>query len=126
MSNAEDYKASKINQWARKERLSDFVLNKAIQEIREGLVDADLGQGILKKRVALPGRGKRKGSRALIATNLQDRWIFLYGFTKNERENVTAEELEGWQALALDYFKLSNKQLDLLVLKGELLEVLYD
>ena len=119
-------KRQKFNQWARKERLSDLVLNKAIQEIMEGLIDADLGQGIVKKRVALPGRGKRKGSRTLIATNWQDRWIFLYGFSKNERENVTAEELEGWQALALDYLKLSNKQLDLLVHKGELLEVLHE
>lgn len=119
-------KRPKFNQWARKERLSDLVLDKAIQEIMEGLIDADLGQGIVKKRVALPGRGKRKASRTLIATNWQDRWIFLYGFTKNERENITAEELEGWQALALDYLKLSNKQLDLLVHKGELLEVLHE
>ena len=108
----------------RKERLSDQALNKVIQEIMGGLIDANLGKGVIKKRIPLPGRGKRKGSRTLLATNWQDRWIFLYGFAKNERANVTDEELEGWQKLTSDYLKLSDKQLDLLIQRGELLEVL--
>lgn len=66
----------------------------------QGLVDADLGGNIYKKRVGLSGRGKRGGVRTLIATNHGDRWFFLFGFEKNERDNITYSELQGLQQLA--------------------------
>jgi hypothetical protein len=37
-----------------------------------GLIDADLGGGIVKKRIALPGQGKRGSTRTLLATNRND------------------------------------------------------
>ena len=58
-----------------------------------GLIDADLGGGIVKKRVGLAGRGKRSGARTLIATNKGDRWFFVFGFEKNERANIGDDEL---------------------------------
>ncbi len=71
-----------------------------------GLIDADLGGGVIKKRVALPGRGKRGGSRTLVATNKADRWFFVFGFEKNERANINDKELEALQATAADLLKL--------------------
>jgi hypothetical protein len=64
----------------RKTALTDVVLCKAVQEMAAGLIDADLGGGVLKKRVGLAGRGKRGGVRTLVATNKGNRWFFVFGF----------------------------------------------
>ena len=68
----------------RKAGLSDDVLCKAVDEMANGLVDADLGGYVVKKRVALAGQGKRSGARIIVATKLADRWFLLFGFGKNE------------------------------------------
>lgn len=72
----------------RKTDLDDALLLSAVQEMEQGLIDADLGGGLYKKRIPLRGRGKRGGARTLIATNKAGRWIFLTGFEKNERNNI--------------------------------------
>jgi len=69
--------------------LSDSLLELAVLEIQRGLLDADLGGGIIKKRIALPGRGKRGSTRTLLATNRNDKWFFVFGFEKNERDNIS-------------------------------------
>ena len=78
------FKTRSFGRWARKAGLFDDVLCQAVDEMIGGLVDADLGGGVVKKRVALPGRGKSGGSRTLVATNKGDRWFFIFGFEKNE------------------------------------------
>lgn len=70
--------------------------------MRQGLIDADLGGRVLKKRVPLPGKGKRGSVRTVIATNRGDRWFFVYGFKKNERADITDRELDGFQKFAAD------------------------
>jgi len=75
--------------------LSDAALCQAVKEMEKGLIEANLGGDVVKKRLALPGRGKRGGARTLVATNKDNRWFFLFGFRKNERANITSEELEG-------------------------------
>jgi hypothetical protein len=77
-----------------------------------GLIDADLGSGVIKKRVALPGRGKRGSTRTLLATNRQDRWFFLFGLEKNDRTNISERELDALQTLAHDLLRLDSRQLD--------------
>jgi len=75
-------KTRTFSRWQRKIGLQNKTLREAVEEMKNGLVDADLGGGVFKKRVALPGRGKSGGARTLIATNKADRWIFIYGFEK--------------------------------------------
>ena len=77
-----------------------------------GLIDADLGGGVFKKRIALPGRGKSGGARTLVATNKENRWFFVFGFQKNVRANVNKKELQALQDLATDLLRLDMKQLD--------------
>lgn len=72
----------------RKTELSDEALCKAVSEMEQGLIDADLGGHVVKKRVAVPGRGKSGGARTLVGTNFGNRWFFLFGFEKNERDNI--------------------------------------
>lgn len=117
------YKTRSFTRWAKKVGLSDKALYGAWQEIIKGLIDADLGGGIIKKRVALPGRGKSGSTRTLIATNKNDCWIFLLGFEKNERANISGEELEALQLLASDLLALSSKQISISIQDGALAEI---
>ena len=119
-------KTRTFNRWLRKTLLTDTALLKAIDEMEQGLVDADLGGNIYKKRVALPGRGKSGSTRTLIATNRQDRWFFMFGFEKNDKENITQAELAYLQEVAQIFLGYSSDELQLAIDKGELLEVYYD
>ena len=119
-------KTRTFNRWLRKTLLTDSALLKAIDEMEQGLVDADLGGNIYKKRVALPGRGKSGSTRTLIATNRQNRWFFMFGFEKNDKENITQAELAYLQEVAQIFLGYSSDELQLAIDKGELLEVYYD
>ena len=66
----------------RKTELDDRILLNAVDEMERGLIDADWGGSLSKKRIALPGRGKRGNTRTLIAAKREDRWIFLTGLKK--------------------------------------------
>ena len=92
----------------------------------QGLIDADLGGGIVKKRIGLAGRGKRGGARTLIATNRGNRWFFVYGFEKNDRTNIADDELEALQDIAKQLLARSGQQLDDAVQDGSLQEICND
>lgn len=112
--------------WARRERLTDAALRSAVDEMSRGLVDADLGGGLVKKRIARAGGGKRGGFRTLLATNLRDRWVFLYGFAKSERESIDDKQLHDLQRLARTYLSISEADVRRLVEAGVLQEVSND
>ena len=91
-----------------------------------GLVDADLGGGVVKKRVAPPRRGKRGGARTLLATNRSDRWFFVYGFEKSVRANISYEELEGLREIAKQLLHQTLAQLDEAGRDGSLQEICHE
>jgi len=99
----------------RKTELTDSALCAAIAEMAQGLIDADLGGGVVKKRVGLAGRGKSGGARTLVATNKGTRWFFVFGFEKNDRANIAPDELEALQNLAHELLARTGSQLDLAV-----------
>ena len=107
----------------KKSGISDSALCKAVSEMRRGLVDADLGGGVVKKRVAIPGKGKSGGARTLLATNRGSRWFFVYGFLKNERANVSDEELEALKMYAHNLLALPDASLALAISTGKLTEI---
>lgn len=110
----------------RKSGLPVTALCEAVIEMARGLIDADLGGGVVKKRVPLPGRGKRGGARTIVATNKSDRWFFLHGFVKNERQNLSAEELTALQKLAAYYLSHFAADLNARVEEGAMQEVCHD
>lgn len=112
--------------WLRKTELTESALCLAVNEMSNGLIDADLGGGVLKKRVAMPGRGKSGSARTLLATNRASRWFYVFGFEKNERANVTGNEVEALQQLAADLLRLSTSQLDEHVRSEALKEICHD
>lgn len=101
-----------FHRWSDDEGLTSDVLVQAVRELEDGLSDGDLGGGIIKKRVRVPGRGKSGGARVLLATNRRDRWVFIYGFLKNQRANVSHRELVALRELARDLLALTEEQLD--------------
>jgi hypothetical protein len=115
-----------FTRWLNKTDLTAEALCKAVDEMERGLIDANLGGGIMKKRVALPGRGKRGSARTLVATNNASRWFFLFGFEKNERDNISAKELDALKNLAADLFKLATNQLEAAVSVGTLREICHE
>ena len=117
------YKTRYFARWARKTGLNDSLLEMAVLEIQSGLLEADLGGGIVKKRIALPGRGKRGSTRTLLATNLNDRWFFIFGFEKNERENISENELTTLKKLAKDLLGMTAAQITVAIGEGSLVEV---
>lgn len=115
-----------FDRWFRKTDLTDDALRNAVLEMAAGLIDADLGVGVFKKRVALAGRGKRSGARVLVASNIGDRWIFLFGFEKNTRANISDQELRVLQVMGQIFLNWSTAELSAALREGHLKEINYD
>jgi hypothetical protein len=120
------FKTRTFIRWMRKTELLDAALCQAVAEMAQGLIDADLGGGVVKKRVPLPGRGKSGSTRTLVATNKGDRWFFVFGFEKNERENIRTDELEALKLEAEALLGLPVSQLDASVTSGALQEICHE
>lgn len=112
--------------WMRKAGLSNDAICGAVSEMSQGLIDADLGGNVVKKRIGLPGQGKRGGARTIVATKMADRWFFLYGFGKNERANIDKDELKVLQEVAKELLELNDRQLAVALSAGEIMEVCND
>jgi hypothetical protein len=120
------FKTKWLARFARREGIDDRSLRAAIERAEQGLIDADLGGGLIKQRVARPGRGRSGGYRMIVGYRVKDRAVFLLGFAKNERENIEDNELlslretaERW--LAADTARI-KKELEL----GNLQEINHD
>ena len=112
-----------FDRWARKQGLTVPSLCAAVREMASGLYDADLGGNLFKKRIARPGQGKSGGFRTLVATNRGSRWIFVFGFPKNERSNIDKDEEEALKKLAAHLLSLTAQSLVKAQRAGELMEV---
>jgi hypothetical protein len=117
------YKTRWFDRWADKQGLDDLSLCNAVREMIAGLYEADLGSGLLKKRIARPGKGKSSGFRTLIATNRENRWMFVYGFPKNERSNIDKNEAEALKKLATELLSLTSEALETAKDDNELMEI---
>jgi hypothetical protein len=120
------FKTRHFSRWMRKTELTDSALLNAVEEMAQGLIDADLGGGVVKKRIGLAGRGKRGGARTLVATNKGNRWFFVFGFEKNERANIADDELEALRDIAEQLLVRTGSQLDEAVGEGALQEICHD
>lgn len=83
--------------WQADEKLPDAALCKAVQEMEAGLVDADLGGFLYKKRLARSGGGKSGGYRTLLSARIGGRYVFLHGFPKSDKANITPAERRALQ-----------------------------
>lgn len=109
--------------FARRERIGDTALADAVRRAERGQIDADLGGGVIKQRVARPGAGRSGGFRTVIAYQTREISIFLYGFAKNERDNISADELKDLRKAARFYFGLTGEDLETAANAGRLKEI---
>jgi len=117
------FKTKWFQRFARKEKIEDAALLEAVSRAQKGQVDADLGGGVIKQRMARPGQGKSGGYRTIILFRQGDRAVFVYGFAKSERDNIRADEEKEFKEAAKHVLALTEKQLAELVREGDFVEV---
>ena len=117
------FKTKWFQRFARKEKISDAVLARVIARAERGQVDADLGNGVIKQRIARPGQGKSGGYRTIVFFKRGQRAVFVYGFAKSERTNIDADEEKQFKEAARHVLQLTDKQIADLVKNGDFVEV---
>jgi len=113
-----------FKRWAAAEGLTDSDLWRVIEEMDAGLTGDSLGAGVYKKRVKLEGRGKRGGSRTIIAYNSRVKAFFIVGFAKNEKDNITNQEEVALKRFAKELFSYTDDQLKKAVAEKEWYEII--
>jgi len=120
------FKTKWFVRYARQERVGDHSLREAIERAERGIVDAGLGDGIIKQRVARTGQGRSSGFRLLIAYRSGDRAVFLYGFAKKEQDNIDDDELETLREIGAAWLEAKVDRLEHAIKEGILQEASYD
>ncbi len=117
------FKRKAFKRWQANEGLSDLLLCNAAFEIENGLIDAHLGGLLFKKRIAREHGGKRDGHRTILSARIGDRCIFLLGFSKSERANITSDETKALRHIGRVILDMTPSELQLAVAAGVLMEV---
>jgi hypothetical protein len=120
------FKNKPFARFARKARIMAADLCKVTLDIERNLIDADLGGGVIKQRIARRGGGKSGGFRALIVFKMGERAFFVHGFAKNERDNIRDDELAALKKLAGELLNYDDAALALALAAGTLMEVKCD
>ena len=118
------FKNKSFARFARKARITDAVLCAAIADASRGLVDADLGGGVVKQRIARQGAGKSGGFRTVILFRLHEKAFFVHGFAKNEQDNIRDNELAALKLLATEMMAYDDEALARATANGTLMEVM--
>jgi hypothetical protein len=117
------YKGKAFVRFARKARITDADLWQAAQRANDGLVDADLGGGVIKQRIARAGEGKSGGSRSIILFKKNNRAVYVYGFEKKDAANIDRRELEAFRELAEVILGYTDVEIEQRVKDGALFNV---
>ena len=117
------FKSKWFQRFTLKESIEDATLREAVDRAERGQIDADLGGGVIKQRIARPGEGKSKGYRTIILFRRGGRAVFVYGFPKSQRANISADEEEQFKEAAKHVLALTERQLAELIERGDFVEV---
>ena len=117
------FKTRWMVRFARKSGIDDALLVEAIERAEMGLIDADLGGGVIKQRVGRPGQGRSGGYRTLIAFRFGDIAVFMFGFAKNEQDNVGHDNLRNLRDVAAKWFATDVVDIARAIEAGEIEEI---
>jgi hypothetical protein len=118
------FKTKQFRKLADSEGLKDKPLKSAVDEVRQGLVDAQLGGNLAKKRIAIGGKGKRGGVRTILALKSPTADVFcIYVFAKNQRDNITEAEEKQLRQFAKTLLNMSEAEIQKALTAGALHEV---
>ena len=112
-----------FRRFQRRERIGDVALSDAVRQAMQGLVDADLGGGLIKQRVARTGQGRSRGYRTIVAYRSGSRAIFLFGFAKSDIANVPSSELAALRIIGARLLQATAAQIEMALTSGELVEI---
>lgn len=112
-----------FSKWVKQHQVSIKQLDQALTEVSEGNFEADLGGGVIKKRIAFKGHGKSKSGRTIVCFKQDKLAIYLHGFAKNERTNISSKELVAFKATSKVLLSLSESNINLAIKKGSFIEV---
>ncbi len=113
------FKTAKFSKDAKRARIKDVELCLAIQQVLLGQAD-DLGGGVFKKRI------NNNLHRSIILAKGGNYWIYEYLFAKKDRANIDSDELLALRLLANSYARLTEKQVEQLLVNGDFLEICHD
>lgn len=120
------YVTKSFRRFQRRERIDDALLWETIERADDGLIDADLGGGLIKQRVARKGQGRRGGYRTIVAYRTEERAVFLYGFAKSEKDNIAPDALKDWRVIGSSLLNASADAIEAAIGDDELMEVYHD
>lgn len=120
------FKTRIFAKFAKKEKIDDSALCEAVERAESGLIDADLGGCIIKQRIGRKGQGKSSGYRVLIAVRLKKRYVFMDGFAKNEKDNISDDELIVMKEYGSAWLKADEKIIEAALKTDKLVEVKYE
>ena len=120
------FKSELFAEFASKEMIPDYRLCKAAKDIEDGLIDANYGGGVIKQRIPRNNSGKSGGYRAIALFRKRERIFFVYGFAKNNRDNIDRSDERDFKVLAKSLLFAPNEILDCLVRNGKYIEVKCD
>ncbi|MCB2215822.1 MAG: type II toxin-antitoxin system RelE/ParE family toxin [Desulfobulbaceae bacterium] len=109
--------------WSAKQKIHSRALEEALSEVISGNYGVNLGGNVYKKRIRFEGQGKSGSGRTIICYKTDDRAIFVHGFTKKEKSNLSDKELVAFKELAKILLNLSSEDLDMAISSGALREV---
>jgi hypothetical protein len=116
-------KSKVFSRFSRTAALDDAALCKAVADAERGLIDVDLGGGVIKQRIARRGSGKSGGFRTVIIYRRSTRAFFVYGFAKSDRANVSQDELAALKELASKMLRYDDSEITQAIESGRLIEV---
>ncbi len=117
------FKTKQFRKWANRQGIKDTALIDAVQEISDGTISARLSGSLVKQRIATGNKGKRGGTRAIIAYRVKDKFFFLHGFAKNEKSTTDPKEDRVLKELGAHFLSLTNTQIQTAIDNFELYEV---
>jgi hypothetical protein len=117
------FRNKSFTRFAKKADLDDATLQKAVDDAERGLIDAKLGGGVIKQRVARPGKGKSGGFRTVILYKAHALAFFVHGFAKKDQGNIEDDELAALKLLASEMLSYDDRAIANAVESGTLIEV---
>ena len=120
---SQTFKTKAFARFASREGVDDAALCDAVLRARRGLIDADLGGGVIKQRIARKGQGRSGGWRTIMLFRRAELAFFVYAFAKSSRKNLRRNELEAFRMLADEMLTLDQAGLEAAMANGTIVEV---
>jgi len=104
------FKTKWFKKWADKNKVTLEKLSEAIDRLNKKSGIVDLGSNVYKVRIA-KNKGKSGGYRTILIYKKDFRCLFVYGFGKNEQENIPKKQLEDFKKYSQIFLDFSEGNL---------------